>query len=101
MSTLKSEQDMAASLAQTIEVAERLEGLLKGLPPLVQLDALLRTYLTLGTAHGELEKVGVSLLELGGSILFKEILGQSRRPARTTAPAPGEADYHHAPNTVQ
>lgn len=100
MNEPKTEQELAASLAQTTEVAQRLEELLKGLPPLVQLDALLGTYVKLGIAHDQLEKVGTGLLELGGSIVFRQMLMQ-QRPARTTVPASGEADHHPAPPTVQ
>jgi hypothetical protein len=92
-----SNEDMAA----VDEAIKRLETALSGLPPLVQLDALFNTYMKVGKAHGELEKVGTFLLELGGSIVFSEMLAQSQRPARTTAPAPGRADYPPAPNTRQ
>lgn len=99
MNSPQNEQELAASLARTVETSERLADLLQGLPPMVQLDALLRTYVTLGAEHGQLEKVGSALLELGGSILFRQML-QQPRPARIAAPAPGEASYHEAPSTV-
>jgi hypothetical protein len=100
MTEPQNDQEMAASLALTVETSERLADLLKGLPPMVQLDALLRTYVTLGAEHGQLEKVGSALLELGGSILFRQML-QQPRPARTTVSAPGQADYPPAPTTRQ
>jgi hypothetical protein len=97
MSAPLSNEDMAA----VDEATMRLEAALSGLPHLVQLDALLTAYVKVGKAHGELEKVGTSLLELGSSIVFQEMFAQSQRPARTTAPAPGWADYPPAPNTRQ
>jgi hypothetical protein len=94
--TLKPED-----IAQVEEATERLQAVLADLPPLVQLDALLVAYVKLGEAHGELEKVGTSLLELGGSFTFRAIFRQSQRPAKTTSPAPSRADYPPAPNTRQ
>ncbi len=88
-------------MAAVVEATNRLEATLSGLPPLVQLDALFTAYVKVGKAHGQLEKVGASLLELGGSILFHEMVAQSQRPDRTTVPAPGRADYPPAPNTRQ
>jgi len=101
MNTQQNDQDMAASMARVVEAAERVEELLKDLPALVQLDALFSAYMKLGQAHGQLEKVGTSLLELGGRIVFGQMLLQSQRPARTTEPAPGQADYPPAPTTRQ
>lgn len=101
MNTLHNEQDMAASMARVVEAAQRIEEVLKDLPPLVQLDALFSAYMKLGREHGQLEKVGTALLELGGAIVFGQMLLQSQRPARTTEAAPGHADYPPAPTTRQ
>lgn len=101
MNTQHNDQDMAASMERVVETAKRIEEVLKDLPALVQLDALFSVYMKLGRANGQLEKVGASLLELGGAIVFGQMLLQSQRPARTTAPAPGQADYPPAPTTFQ
>lgn len=98
MNDAQNDQELAASLARTVEASERLEALLKGMPPMVQLDALLRTYVKLGAEHDELHQVGTSLVELGGSILFRQMF---QKPARCSVPASSEADHHAAPPTVQ
>lgn len=94
-----TEQEARESIEKTQQVEAQLQALLQGLPPVVQLDALLRVYVKLGVQHGELDKVGHSLIELGGSIVFRQML--SERVARTTSPAPGQPDQHAAPTTLQ
>lgn len=92
-------QDMNASLAQVAEVSKCLEALVKDLPVLVQLDALLSTYVKLGKATGQLDKVGTALVELGGSILYSQFV--SPPPARCSVPASNESKHHPAPPIVQ
>lgn len=90
--------EQLASIQQALAQEPKLREALAGLPVTVQLDALLATYVHLATEHGELEKVGAALLNLGGQIMFRHMLQQA--PARCSVPASLEADHHVAPSTV-
>lgn len=98
MSYPMNQQELEASLAMTRETIERLNDLLRNLPPPVQLDALLNAYIQIGNRHGQIEKVAASLLELGGSILYRQMADP--RPARTSVPASAEPDQHPAPSII-
>lgn len=91
--------EQLASIQQALAQKPKLREVLADLPILVQLDALLATYTELAIEHGELEKVGMALLNLGGQIMFRQMLQQA--PARCSVPASLEADHHAAPPTVQ
>lgn len=94
MSYPSNQQELEASLTMTAETIERLNDLLRDLPPLVKLDALLNVYIRQGEQHDQLEKVATSLIEIGGSILL-------RRPRQSSAlQEPAETDQFPAPSTL-
>lgn len=91
---------------EAAELQRRLREVLKDFPVPVQLDALLITYVKVGQENASLEKVGNGLLQLGGAILFNEMLTEvtcnvTSTVHRHSAPAPGEAEFHDAPKTIQ
>lgn len=93
---LDQEKQHRESLAQTGRLQQQLIEQLKDLPVMVQLDALLATYVHVGIQHRQLHAVAPALMQLAGNLLFGEVkavaIGRAADP---------QASHHAAPRSLQ
>ncbi|OYZ03469.1 MAG: hypothetical protein B7Y42_00380 [Polaromonas sp. 28-63-22] len=90
------EKQHRESLAQAGRLQQQLVEQLKDLPVMVQLDALLATYVHVGIQHRQLHAVAPALMQLAGNLLFGEV--KAVKVARSPDP---EATHHAAPASLQ
>lgn len=93
-------QELKECLEKVDETRNHILTLLKGLPPLVQMDAVFSAYMQVATEHGELEKVAHSLMEIAGSILLKQMGVKGEVRFGGIVVQPGQPSQHPAPSTL-
>lgn len=94
-------QELNECLEKVDETRNQILTLLRGLPPLVQMDAVFGAYIQVGAEHGELEKVARSLMEVAGSILLKQMGVKGEVRFGGIAVQPDQPGQHPAPSTLQ
>lgn len=94
-----SPEEQAAAAQQILEAEARVRAAVAEMPPHMQLNTIFSAYWNLATAmHGK-RAVAQGLMQVGGSVLMAELMVSPN--ARCSVPAPGAAEYHEPPSTLQ